>query len=59
MVNKKISEIEHPRGTSIIALVEEGRIVIPDVETMIKAGDKVLILAKTDKIKDIKRLLGM
>lgn len=59
IVNKKISEVEHPQGTSIIALVEEGRIVIPDGDTVFKAGDKVLILAKIDKIKDIKRLLGV
>jgi len=57
IIGKKIQEIEHPAGTSIIALVDEGKIVIPDPKVEICEGDKVLILANTEKIKEIKRLI--
>ncbi len=58
IVGKKIKEIEQPQGTAIIALSKEGKIVIPNPDTEIKAGDKILILAKTEKVKEIKKLIG-
>ncbi|MFH0987026.1 MAG: NAD-binding protein [Candidatus Micrarchaeota archaeon] len=59
LANKKISELEHPQGTAVIAIYEGSKLIIPHPDTVIKEGDRVLILAKKDKIKKIKALVGM
>lgn len=58
VVGKKIKEIEHPKGTAIIAIYDKGKLKIPDPETRLNQGDKVLVLAKVEKVKHIKKLLG-
>lgn len=55
---KKIKDIEHPQGTAIIAVYENDKIIIPTRDTKLDAGDKVLILAKSEKIAQIRKLLG-
>ena len=57
MVGKKISEIENPAGSAIIALVEEGRFVIPNLDYRIPAGAKVLILAKREVADKVRKIL--
>ncbi len=57
LAGKKIKEIEHPQGTAIIAISKEGSIEIPTPETIINEGDKVLILAKKEKAKQLRKLL--
>ncbi|RLG21860.1 TrkA family potassium uptake protein [Candidatus Micrarchaeota archaeon] len=57
IAGKEISEIEQPQGTAIIAIIEKGRLVIPKPSRKIKAGDKVLILAKKEKVKEIKKMI--
>lgn len=58
ITKKKIKDVEHPPGTAIIAIFEKGKLIIPDPDDQVKAGDKVLILAKTERIKRIKKLVG-
>ena len=57
IANKEISHMEQPQGTAIIAIVENGKIQIPDPKRKIKVGDKILILAKTEKVKQIKKMI--
>jgi len=54
----KVKEIESPQGTAIIAIYEKEKIIIPDAEKTVKAGDKIIVIAKTDKIKQIKKMAG-
>lgn len=56
MAGKKVRDIESPEGSAIIALIEKGKLKIPHPDTKIKANDKVLILAKTEKVKQVKKL---
>lgn len=56
MCGKMIKEIESPEGSAIIALIERGSLRIPAPDTRIRPNDKVLILAKTEKIKQVKKL---
>jgi len=48
LAGKKVSEIEYPSGSAIVALTQFDNLEIPDQNTEIKAGMKVLILAKRD-----------
>jgi len=59
LANKKISDIEQPHGTAIIALIEKKKLIIPEKETIIDVGNKVLILGKKERIKELKKLVGI
>lgn len=59
VIGKLIKDIESPQGTAIIAIYEKGKLKIPDPETKLKLGDKVLVLAKVEKIAKVKKLLGV
>ncbi len=55
LAGKKISEIEHPSGSAIVALYEDNNLFIPDPETVIKVGSKVLILAKREIANKVRK----
>lgn len=57
IAGKKIKEINRPQDITVIAIFENGKLKIPDQNTAVRAGDKVLILAKTDKIKEVRKLI--
>ncbi len=57
IANKEIAHIEQPQGTAIIAIIEKGKVQIPDPKYKIKPGDKILILAKKEKVKQIKKMI--
>lgn len=52
---KRVKDIEYPHDSAIIALFEKGKIIIPEPSTTIRAGDRLLILAKTDVIHEIRQ----
>jgi trk system potassium uptake protein len=45
---KKISEIENPAGSALIGYYDKGELIIPKKKDKIKAGMKVLIIAKRE-----------
>lgn len=56
---KKIKSIESPSGSAIVALFQEGQLVIPNPEQKIKTGMKVLVLAKREVANKVrKQILG-
>ena len=59
IIGKTIQEIEHPAGTAIIGIFEENQLILPQTDVRVKAGDKLLIIAKTEKVKEVKKLLGL
>ncbi len=58
IAGKKVKEIEHPSGSSIVALYEENNLIIPDLETVIKVGSKVLILAKREVADKVRKIIS-
>ncbi|MFH1391101.1 MAG: NAD-binding protein [Candidatus Diapherotrites archaeon] len=57
IVGKKISEIEHPSGSAIVALYENDNLIIPDKDTEINVGSKILILAKREVAEKVRKLI--
>ena len=56
---KKIKNIESPAGSAVVALFEEGQLVIPSPEAKIKTGMTVLVLAKREVANKVrKKILG-
>ena len=58
IVGKTVEEIEHPAGSSIIAIVEDDNLIIPDKKTKIEAGNKILILAKREVADKVRKQFG-
>jgi len=57
IVGKKISEIEHPPGAAIVALMDGKNLVIPEPDTLVKKGQKILILAKRDVAGKVRQMI--
>jgi trk system potassium uptake protein TrkA len=55
----QISDIGLPRGATVVALVRDGHVVVPRSDTMLGAGDEVIILASAQIDDDeIRQLLA-
>jgi trk system potassium uptake protein TrkA len=57
IAGKKVKEIEHPPGTAIVALFEGKNLLIPDAETLVKTGQKILILAKREAAEKVRKMV--
>ncbi|WP_017942619.1 MULTISPECIES: Trk system potassium transporter TrkA [unclassified Thioalkalivibrio] len=57
VVSRRIDEIDFPEGTSVGAVVREEEVIIPHRDTVIEAGDHVILFV-TDrrKVKQVQRL---
>ena len=52
-IGKRIREISPNGNFSIIAVHENGEIIIPEPDTILKPGIKISLLVKTDNTMDI------
>jgi trk system potassium uptake protein len=57
IAGKKVKDIEHPSGSAIVALYKYDNLIIPDPETMIDAGTKILILAKREVAEKVRKAI--
>ncbi|RLF58648.1 MAG: TrkA family potassium uptake protein [Thermoplasmata archaeon] len=55
ILNKKISEIK-PKNYLIIAVYKNGKLIIPSGETQLGINDRVLVLVKSDAIREVDKL---
>jgi trk system potassium uptake protein TrkA len=55
--NKTVSAMGVPRDASIVAVVRSGRVVVPRGDTVMAAGDEVLVLVTADSEDAVKHLL--
>ncbi len=58
-VGKRLSELELPDCGRVMAIVSEGRVVIPGGDTVLKAGDEILILAQCEDESLLRRAFGI
>ena len=56
--NKKISAINFPRETVVGAIVRAGKVVLPQGNVIIKAGDDVVIFSQPESIPQIESLFA-
>jgi len=56
-VGKKIKDMEYPPGSAIVAVYENETLIIPDPNTELNVGSKILILAKREIAKKVKNLI--
>lgn len=59
IVNKRFKDIDLPWGTKIGALIRDGQMVLPKPTEVVRAGDRVIILSKVDKVKQVEKLFSV
>ncbi len=57
--NKKISDVKLPEDAYIIGLYDKDQLKFPSKDLLIQPGMRVLIMAKTERVDQIKDLLGI
>jgi trk system potassium uptake protein TrkA len=57
VVGKEIREIGMPEGSTIAAIHRNGELIIPRGSTVLKAGDKLTILAKVSVVEKVANLI--
>ena len=56
--NKKISAINFPRETVVGAIVRSGKVVLPEGNVIIQAGDDLVIFSQPESIPQIESLFA-
>ncbi|MEL6360083.1 MAG: Trk system potassium transporter TrkA [Pseudomonadota bacterium] len=56
LVNKPLAEAKLPEGIMIGAVVHEGEVIMPTGETIIRPGDRVVLMALKDYVKDVEQM---
>jgi trk system potassium uptake protein TrkA len=59
LVGVPIKDARLPEGVLIGAIVRGNRIVIPRGETVVRAGDRVIIFSTTSSVKKVERLFSV
>jgi trk system potassium uptake protein TrkA len=54
---KTVEELGVPRDATIVAVLRADRLIVPRGDTMLRAGDEVLVLVTTDSEDEVNRLL--
>lgn len=56
VIGKPLNEAEIPRGIMIGAIVRGGEVIVPRGNTVIRTGDRVVILALADMVKRVEQM---
>jgi trk system potassium uptake protein TrkA len=56
ILGKPLKDAKIPKGVLVIAVERDGEVMIPDGNTIIKSGDKVLVQATTKSIPGLEKL---
>jgi len=57
-VGKRIVDLTLPECTQVMAIVSGGQVVVPRGDTVLRAGDEVLILAKCEDQSALRKVFG-
>jgi len=56
VIGKKIKDIEYPKGSVIVAVYKNRKLIIPDQKTEISKGEKVLVLATNNMVNKVRKM---
>ena len=57
-VGKRIADLTLPPASQVMAIISAGQVVVPRGDTLLKAGDEVLILAKCEDQPALRAVFG-
>ena len=55
--DKEIVELKLPRDATVVALIRAERVVVPRGDTIVRAGDEVIVLVTNDAEDEVRRIL--
>jgi trk system potassium uptake protein TrkA len=59
LAGRSIGEVDLPPDSALVAILREGRVVLPSPEGTLEVGDEVLAVATSTETEDqLARLLG-
>lgn len=56
LVNKPLKDADLPEGVMIGAVYRDGKVSMPNSETVIKPGDRIVLMALKDYVKDVEQM---
>lgn len=56
LAGKPLSHDDIPDGINVGAVVREGKVLFPDHDLIIRSGDRLVLLAERDSLKDVEKL---
>ncbi|MFM8866865.1 MAG: potassium channel family protein [Ilumatobacteraceae bacterium] len=55
--DKQLAELKFPRSATVVAIVREGRVLVPNKETVLRVCDEVMALITEDAEEAVSRIL--
>jgi trk system potassium uptake protein TrkA len=56
-VDREIAELELPRDATVVAILRDKSVVVPRGDTVVRAGDEVMVLVTNDADDEVRRVL--
>ena len=56
-LDKALSDIQFPRSATVVAIVRDSRVLVPDKATVLRVGDEVMALITEDAEEAVKKIL--
>ncbi|NOX94311.1 MAG: Trk system potassium transporter TrkA [Alphaproteobacteria bacterium] len=56
LVNKPLREAQLPEGVMVGAVIRDGEVQMPTGDTVIKAGDRIVLMAMRENVKDVEQM---
>lgn len=56
-VDREIDQVGLPRAASVVAIMREDRVVVPSPDTVLRAGDEVMLLLTDEAEAEVRRAL--
>jgi trk system potassium uptake protein TrkA len=58
LVGKLVSTVPWPTDSALVAILRDGRVIVPSPDIALEAGDELLLVATTEVEGELDRLLG-
>ena len=55
--DKQLAELQFPRSATVVAIVRDGRVLVPNKETVLRVGDEVMALITEDAEAAVSKIL--
>jgi len=55
--DKALKELQFPRSATVVAIVRDSRVLVPDKETVLRVGDEVMALITEDAEAAVSKIL--
>ena len=56
-VDRRIDELDLPRTSSVVGIVRSARVISPTTDTVVRAGDEVIVLVTEDSAEGVRQIL--